>query len=278
MAVDNAGHVYAEANSEFSGLLHIYASRGSKLVQTIQQPHGFGLLTLDAFGNLFTMCAADRVCEYARGHQQVLKPLPVRKLAIGKFGATATALAVDGSGNLAVSARTAVLVFAPGEREPYWTISAPPGQYFGALVFDLSGNLYAAINDSVTVYAPGGSSPIRTITAGVVDPMAFTFDDSGNLFILNYGDVQRGECSIPPSVSVYAPGGSSPIRTITDGIACADNHVMALDNSNRLYLANGGTVGTYDPGDIVVYPAGGTEPIRTVTQGIANPFFIGIGP
>ena len=282
LAADNAGHVYAEGNSAYTGLLHIYASRGSKLVQTVQQPHVFGFLTLDTFGNLFTMCAADRVCEYAPGHQRVLKPLPIRKLAIGKFGVTAYALAVDGSGNLAVSGAVpgsgAVLVFAPGEREPYWTIDAPPGQYFGALIFDSSENLYVVTEDGVAVYAPGGTTPVRTITDGIVDPMAFAFDHSGNLFVLNYGDVQRGECSTPPSVSVYAPGGDTPIRTIIDGIVCADNHVIALDNSNRLYLANGGSVGTYDPGNIVVYPPGGTEPIRTVTQGIANPFFIGIGP
>ena len=32
-------------------------------MRTLDQPHPFGLLTLDGSGNLFTLCAADRLCE-----------------------------------------------------------------------------------------------------------------------------------------------------------------------------------------------------------------------
>lgn len=276
IAVGDVGHLLASGSStDNGGILNIYSSRGSRLVQSLDQRHLFGLLTLDRSNNLFTLCAADRLCEYAHDNQQILKPRAIRKIALAKLGAVAFALAVDGSGNLAVSSETAgVLVFAPGKTEPYWRISGS-GLFFGALAFDSSNNLFVTANDSVAVYAPGGTSPIRTITSGLgTYPQALAFDGSGNLYVLSYC---LNRCGQPPAIAVYAPDGETPIRTITQGLINGNAQVLAVDRAGNLYVGNSGGIPS-DPGNVVVYAPGGSIPTKTITEGVQNPFQLATGP
>lgn len=284
--VDPLGHFYVafpetQGDPGGPGLLNIYGSRGAKVLRTLHQRHPFGLLTIDGSGNLYTLCANARVCEYASAKQHV-----IRKIALGKFGSgRSTALATDASGNLASdSLYGPVLVFAPGATEPYWKITTGI-DFSTALAFDAAGDLYV-VNfgnesldpGSVAVYAPGSSSPMRTITDGVVKPSALAFDGAGNLYVLNYCIYQPSSgCAQAPAVTVYAPGGVTPIRTITTGIGGAG--ALTLDQSADLYVANSGsTTPPSDPGSVTVYAPGGSSPMRTVTQDVQNPVALGLGP
>jgi hypothetical protein len=65
------------------------------------------------------------------------------------------------------------------------------------------------------VYPLGLIYPYQTITEGIHTPDALAVDASGNLFVANLNG---------HNVTVYAPGGSVPIRTITDG---AKDHARA---------------------------------------------------
>ncbi len=275
--VDPLGRLYVGVSSSPSGpgLLDIYANRGAKLVRTLHQTKPFGLLTVDWSGDLYTMCAPSRVCEYASAKQRV-----IRRIALGKFGASAYALAVDGAGNLAVDSLDSILIFAPGAAKPYWKITRANA---ASIAFDTSGDLFVADTgsccgtSSIAVYAPGGTSPIRTITDGNGQyPAAMSFDENGNLYVATYC---LNSCGIPPAITEYAPDGTTPIRTVTEGLV-GIVLAMTLDSSGNLYVANGGNRAHSDPnpGNLVVYAPGTTLPMRTVTNGIQNPIALGIGP
>lgn len=282
ITVDSVGHLYvgvplSQGDPSGKAVLNIYSSRGAKMVQTLQQSHPFALMTLDSEGDLYSLCAADRVCEYAAGGSQVLKPVPIRKIALRNLGIVAHALAVDPSGNLAVSSVNSVSVFAPGAAKPYWTISNVAA---GAVAFDASGDLYVAVNaggssPSVEVYSPGGTSPIQTISDGVTDPVSLSFDSSGKLYVLNAGILSQGSCTQPPSVELYAPSNSTPIRTVSTGLVCGNALAFSVDTSAYVYVSNGGFP---DAGNVVVYAKSSNIPKRTVTQAVQNPTMLGIGP
>ena len=131
----------------------------------------------------------------------------------------------------------------------------------------------------VTVYAKGTSFPIRTITDGIAKPSALAFDSAGNLYVLNSCSLNSSdECVQTPAVTVYAPGGSSPIRTITNGVEGSGG--LALDPSGNLYVANAGYRfnSPPKPGSITVYSPTSNSPTLTVTKDIQYPTALGIGP
>jgi DNA-binding beta-propeller fold protein YncE len=101
------------------------------------------------------------------------------------------------------------------------------------LVFDQSGNLYVG-GDGVRVYAPTQKSwrmeVARTIHGGIDRPGPLAIGLSGDLFVGN----EAGNSS----VSIFAPGGSTPIRRITKGVAYPES--LAIDSTGRLYVANSG--------------------------------------
>ena len=276
--VDSAGHLYLgeprnAAQPTGPALLKVYAAGGKNVIRTIAQIHPFETFAVDSTGNLFALCAADRICEYASGR----KPI-TRRLALRKLGGSATALATDSAGDLAAdSTYGPVLVFAPGSTTPYWTIPTTDGS--SALGFDATGNLYVVNSGSnegdagsVTVYASGQSSPIRTITDGIVHPSAMAFDSSGNLYILNYCVPGSTSGCVPtPSVSVYTPGGTSPIRTITQGIAGVGG--LTVSAEDILYVANSAASGT-----VTLYKEKSGVPSRTISNGISDPVGIAVSP
>jgi sugar lactone lactonase YvrE len=115
----------------------------------------------------------------------------------------------------------------PGKRINYVTVFAPNGSrilrkiFNGvstpvALAVDSTGRLYVADAapyhhperpGRVVVYAPGGSEPIATIKDGISGPHALAIDSSDNVYVEN-----------ADSVTVYNPGGTMLLRTITKGI------------------------------------------------------------
>ena len=104
---------------------------------------------------------------------------------------------------------------------------------------------------SVTVYVAGSANLLRTI--GAFEPTALLFDSTGNLYVAN---------SYVSNVSVYPPGRSRPMRTITAGIGNPQG--LAFDTSGNLYVAN-------EAGSVTVYAPKGAKPIRTIRDRVVSP-------
>jgi len=82
----------------------------------------------------------------------------------------------------AVPTTSTSVLTAPG------TIFVAKGGHAGASVGVQGGTGFG----SVTAYRPGATGnarPIIVITAGIVDPVALTFDSSGDLWVASNGDV-----------------------------------------------------------------------------------------
>lgn len=127
------------------------------------------------------------------------------------------------------------------------------------IVVDRSGNAYVKCGHYVCEYSLGKLGVVRTIGPSALDSIAV--DGSGNLYLgIGYGNVV-----------VYAPGSTSPQRTITDGIAGPG--ALACDPEGNLYVANTNAATNHVP-NIVVYAPGGSSPVRTITEGINSPYTI----
>jgi WD40 repeat protein len=253
IAIDSKGDLVASLGNT----LNIYSNRGAKVIGTLKQTSGFGNITLDSSDNLYTTCERGDVCEYGSLQQKVTRRL--KGLRAGYF-------AVDKSGDLAVQTTVAtssyeIEAFAPGQTEPYWTIPAQSSS-INTLAFDQQGDLYIAIGNNIAVYPPNATSPSQTISLSA-PASALDFDSSGNLYAISGLGTNK--------VEVYAPGGGTPIKTLTQDSAVA----LTIDSSNKLFVANLG-VGQSDLGSVSVYQK--FKPVMTVTNGIAKPIGVAVAP
>ncbi|HEY1682128.1 MAG TPA: hypothetical protein VGF98_10865 [Candidatus Tumulicola sp.] len=254
MTASSSGFLYIELPADpgqvkSPGLLTIYKGKGAKKIASIGLSSNYYLLVADAVGNVYTMCKNRLMCEYNASGKSV------RKINVGKYGWNgAEALAVDSSGDLAIVYNDAAMVFPPGATKPSWSIGSSQGMGGNiSATFDPSGNLYiAGINDKVFVFAPNASSPSYVIEDGVANPSEVVCDSLGNLYVLNGSTIARyaqGESTpestigVGPSavsmaldaadnlyvaneggsgntgsVTVYAAGSNSLVRTVTNGI------------------------------------------------------------
>ena len=211
------------------------------------------------------------VTVYAPGSKSVLRTI---SQGLNDPGA----LAFDGSGNLYVANITgnAVTVYAMGGSSLIETISQGVLRP-DALAFDSSGDLYVAnsftkadgFGRTVTVYAPGSTKLLRTITKGVCYPIALAFDSSGNLYVADeFQLAPKCKGTRDPStgsVTVYAPGSETVLRTIKKGLSYPGPFALVFDASGNLYVANegGNTVPVYAPGS--------TKVLRTISGDMVNP-------
>ena len=62
---------------------------------------------------------------------------------------------------------------------------------------------------------------------------------------------------------IYAPGGQTPSKTITDGITSPV--ATAIDSNGVLYVTND------SEGNVEEYQPGGYHPFKTITQGLITP-------
>jgi DNA-binding beta-propeller fold protein YncE len=120
----------------------------------------------------------------------------------------------------------------------YHTITtsyAPAGAYlFGGISFDASGNLYVTADpqgsDASAVFEfpagkTGNVTPSRIIEgSSVLSPTGVGVDASGLVYVANYPNLSTNTYG---NVTVYKPGSSSPIRTIT-------NSELALPGVSRV--------------------------------------------
>lgn len=113
--------------------------------------------------------------------------------------------------------------------------------------------LYVAAEhaNEVLIYSESGSyqSPIGMITSGISSPYGLYVDRSGNLYVANQS---------PPTVTVYAPGSTSPSAIYSQDLVRP--HYMVVDQYGDLFVSNAplqdchkATVIEYEPGSQVPY-------------------------
>ena len=104
----------------------------------------------------------------------------------------------------------------------------------------------------VLIYKQGdtGAGPIGEIETGISSPQGDAVDKSGNLYVANNGN---------NTVTVYAPGASSPSTTLSTDIA--DPLDVSVDSKGVIYVADGGA-----SGEILEFKPGSTSPDATVSM------------
>jgi hypothetical protein len=262
-AVDTKGHLFVTERRTNDGYpLNIYADQGATLVQTLFVSRDFYDMQINANGNLFAVCASDRVCEYPAGKGgNVVQPHISRVL---QFDGGVGPIALDSKGDVAVVTEPpSIAVFPPGKKKPTWSI--PLGNDSGgAMIFDGSGNLYVTSYPAgILVFAPGKTSPSRTIATGAE---SLAIDQANNLYVLTGG-------SEAATVSVYPQGKTQPSLVITSGLIAGEAGSLAVSPSGEVFVGNGGL-----PGNVVVYASGKTHPMRTITDHIDVPDQIRLTP
>jgi sugar lactone lactonase YvrE len=175
---------------------------------------------------------------------------------------TATLTGLDGPSALAFDARGDLYVanfnngtvseFTPNSTTPKATLTGLDDP--NALAFDARGNLFVSNlgGDTVSVFGPDGS-PQAPLT-GLDAPSALAFDTRGNLYVTNFGRTNTGI-----TVSVFAPGGTTPTATLS---RLNDPTALAFDTSGNLYVANGGN-NTVSRFAYALQPTAGGVVVRT---------------
>ena len=197
--------------------------------------------------------------------------------SIGLAGANG--LATDSSGYLFVANCSVVSEYAPGGTKLFHVYRDHVGGTC-ALAFDRSGNLYAAGEHSIAILEPANQPGLlkysRSIVKGINSPVALAFGPSGDLFVANCLRCAYSSPPRPDSVTVYAPGASSPSRTITSGIK--GPVALAIDSENRLFVANVPVPNDKRPGWVSLYSPTGTRPSLTITDHVRVPVALAIDP
>lgn len=128
---------------------------------------------------------------------------------------------------------------------------------------------------SVTEFGSGSTRPSRRIT-GLYWGVTLALDPSNDLYVANCNtcvDSGRGtRTTAPDSIAVYAPGSTSLMRTITQGVHVPRS--VAVDAAGYVYVANAGSVQPPHPASVSVYSPGSTSLLRTVKKGITDPQFL----
>lgn len=185
-----------------------------------------------------------------------------------------------------------------------------------SVAVDSSGTTYVANcggacsgNGSVAVIGKNGKR-VRRITDDISRPESVAVDPQGNLYVANVGRLFTTHYNRSPSIAMYAPGSKSPTVRITSGVA--QPNVVALDESENVYVANHGFVTEYAPqlgsviryiniraplafafdasgnlyvgnngrnrSDVEVYAPGQTNPFETITEGVNQPYAMTMDP
>jgi sugar lactone lactonase YvrE len=149
------------------------------------------------------------------------------------------------------------------------------------LALDQSGNVYVLFasptNMKVEVFAPGQSSVLRTVStaipAGVSDvKVVIGVDVTGRLYVFGSWNMLFRN---PPryltyaSYSSYAPGATSPLRTLTFGAGAGRVTGLGFDRVQNVYIEY--LDSTYPKGAIKVFAPELASALPPITQGVYLP-------
>ncbi|HEV3090234.1 MAG TPA: hypothetical protein VGX91_02200 [Candidatus Cybelea sp.] len=234
------------------------------------QPPGFTPLAIrensnlppPAAKNLYVANAAGSITVYAPGTEK-----PLRTISDNAY--EPLDMTFDSKGYLYVvnglnSAYPATVpVYAPGGIHPVRIITNGDQRAGLVAISPKNGNAYVANEDTVTVYQAGTTKLIQTI-GGIADPESLAIDRSGQIYVGEGGVSGSG----PFTMSIFAPGASKPVRTITSHL----NRPVAIafDAKNYLYVANAGTYGSF-LNTVAVFQPNSTKLDRTITDGVHQP-------
>lgn len=253
LAIDGSGDLFVgnfgAASGSQNSSITVYGPNKSQPSRTITDGvYGPYAMDFDRTGKLYVAnFGGGTVTVYKHG---ATKPFETIVLGIDQ----PEALALDDLKNVYVAnwQNDSITVYKPGKLKPFEKITAGVGRP-AALALDASRNLYVGNQrtGTVTVYAPlkkkqpraikhvgkviallstadkelyvlsysknvvyvydeSTLSRVRGISSGIACPTAMSLNKNGQLYVAN---------SCPSSVTVYAPGGSKPLRTITRNIS-----------------------------------------------------------
>jgi trimeric autotransporter adhesin len=129
---------------------------------------------------------------------------------------------------------------------------------------------------SLSEYRVGRPKLLNVISNGISVPRALTFDNNGNVYVVNDGGSSSSSSSsgYSGSVTEYVGHGTQLLNTVTRGINApvAD----ATDGKGNLYVANAGGSSSSSSsssanGSVTVYRHGHFRLIDTITDGIFGP-------
>ncbi len=158
------------------------------------------------------------------------------------------------------------------------------------LAMDAAGTLYASnlgcyspsCTSTVSEYPRGYTSGPPSAQIAVDYPLGLAIDSAQNLYVANCEVCKTGTTG-SDAILVYAPGSTTPSRTISTGVN--EPVALAVDSSNDLYVANcmncGLGAAAYVSGSdsVTEYPSGSGTPVKTISfSAIDVPFSIAVDP
>jgi hypothetical protein len=251
--------------------LDVYRLHGNKAIRKFSGTLGPVTIALDPWSDVYTTDnnpSGGPITAYTPGARSQL-------LEIGPYD-WCRGLAFDAEGHLYAGCFASVRVYAARSTKLIRFIRQ--GGVNEALAFDSKGNLYVAGLEGsgpraqIAVFPPGAKKPARTITKGIEYPSALLVDKSNDLFVANCGSICYFSSGRRGSITEYADGSGTPLRTLTDGIDSPQ--AMAFGKNGLLFVAN---YGYFKKGSVTVYSSG-TKPVRTITAGIRNPDALAVDP
>ena len=119
--------------------------------------------------------------------------------------------------------------------------------------------LRTQVRDAIYIYRARQTKPWRTITQGLHSPRSIAVDGEGYLYVANVPNDSRKQ---RPSIAVYAPDSSTPLKVITQEIG--GQGLLTADSQNDLFLAVGCC-------KILEYSQGLGKLLRTITDQVSGP-------
>lgn len=256
LALDSHGHLCL-ANGDISyPQIFEFDARTLDLMDRVYGDGDYPALLAGRLGYLYASTSGPVILVYAPGCTRI-----ANTIHLGEFDGSG-AMVFDRSGNLYVGTQPhAVSVFAPTRRPGHVRLVRQIRDginHVTALAMGPSDDLfvgnYKGKGDGyVTVYPRLGLKPTLKITKGVGGINALAVDSKGRLY------VAIADYRVPSGwVSVYAPGGTKPVRKLHIFNPLA----FAIDPSDNLYVLSP------QPNAVFVYNPGATKLLRKITAGV----------
>lgn len=167
-------------------------------------------------------------------------------------------IATDGQGNLYALGGSAVLVYAEGKTNVTRVINVGGD----TMVVGSDGTVYASAGGPIAVISPGATTATKTITSGIVhSPLSMTFDNKGNLYVLQCNCVSR--TGFGGAITEYQAGSLALINTIK--LRWNGWGQIAADDQGDVYVSN------YWGNRVQKFQSGSTKADLVITKGVSLP-------